>query len=64
MTLLTDKNLGNMGKQGSKFSREKFVWEKREKNLVEVIENLVWLFLVGKNMVIMVLIFYTRGKLY
>ena len=41
MTLLTDENLGNMGKQGSNFSREKFVWEKREKNLVEVIENLV-----------------------
>jgi len=41
MTLLTDKNLRNIGKQGSKFSREKFVWEKREKNLVEVIENLV-----------------------
>ena len=41
MTLLTDKNLGNMGKQGSNFSREKFIWERREKNLVEVIENLV-----------------------
>ena len=41
MTLLTDENLGNMGKQGSTFSREKFVWEKRENTLVEVIENLV-----------------------
>tara|TARA_Y100000746_G_C15322291_1_gene374232 strand:- start:69 stop:821 length:753 start_codon:yes stop_codon:yes gene_type:complete len=41
ITLLTNGNLRNMGKQGSDFSRGKFVWEEREKNLLEVIENLI-----------------------
>jgi len=39
-TLLQNINLEKMGKYGSDFSREKFIWEKREKNLLEIIEKL------------------------
>ena len=39
-TLLQNINLEKMGKYGSDFSRERFVWEKREKKLLEIIEKL------------------------
>ena len=40
ITLLRNGALEKMGEQGSNFSREKFVWEKREMNLLKIIEKL------------------------
>lgn len=39
-TLLQNTNLEKIGKYGSDFSREKFVWEKREEKLLRIIDKL------------------------
>lgn len=40
ISLLRNNNLEKIGKEGSNYYREKFVWERREKNLSELIEKL------------------------
>ena len=34
-------DLEKMGKRGADFSRDKFVWEKRETNLLKIIEEMI-----------------------
>ena len=40
INLLRNNNLEKMGDQGADFSRGKFVWEKREANLLKIIEQM------------------------
>ena len=37
--IIKDKNYNNMGKSGKIFTRNKFIWEAREDNLLNVIEQ-------------------------
>ena len=41
ITLLGNSDLEKMGKRGADFSRDKFVWEKRETNLLKIIEEMI-----------------------
>jgi len=39
--LLETQELEKLGINGQKFSREKFIWEKQEKKLVDIVDNLI-----------------------